>query len=91
MEIKIYQPQFLEAIQSIQLSEEDARFTKTPLENLESAKANENRHPTLVMEGKSVSRSSLYMKEMDQRHILLIQKRFSLDHLLLMHVTEVKV
>lgn len=51
MEIKIYHPQFLEAIQSIQLSEEDARYTKTPLENLESAKANENRHPTFVMEG----------------------------------------
>lgn len=51
MEIKIYHPQFLEAIQSIQLSEEDARFTKKPLENLESAKTNENRHPTLVMEG----------------------------------------
>ena len=28
MEIKIYHPQFLEAIQSIQLSEEDARYTK---------------------------------------------------------------
>ena len=54
-------------------------------------KTNENRHPTFVMEGESVSRSSLYMKEMDQHHILLIQKRFSLDHLLLMHDTGAKV
>ena len=63
------------------------RAIQNTVENLESAKANENRHPTFVMEGESVSRSSLYMKEMDQHHILLIQKRFSLDHLLLMHDT----
>lgn len=51
MNILKYETKYYDAVKSIELLEEDLRFAKPPLENLASARKNENRHPTLVMEG----------------------------------------
>lgn len=51
MNILKYRSKYYDAVKSLELLDEDLRFAKPPLENLASANTNENRHPTIVMEG----------------------------------------
>lgn len=50
MEIIPFHNEDIDKLKSIQLLDEDAKFTKTPLENIESSRTDNERNPTLVLE-----------------------------------------
>lgn len=91
MEIKAYQPQFLKLFNQYNSLKKIHAIQKHRWKTWSLLKQMKIDIQHWLWKNNSVLHFSLYMKGMDQHHILLIQKRFSLDHLLLMHDTGVKV
>lgn len=90
MYLKAYEPELFEQVENLEILESDYKFTKSPVENIKSANQDSDRHPTLVMNNESCIAFSLYTKEMGLNHSLIIQRPFSLDHLVLINVIEDK-
>ena len=91
MEIRPYSNQDKPLLDVFEILPEDRKFTRTPIQNIDLAKGDDERHPTLVMRDNQCVASLLYMKVRVLNHIVTIIKLYFSVHLVWMHDIVVKV
>ena len=91
MEIRPYSNQDKPLLDVFEILPEDRKFTRTPIQNIDLAKGDDERHPTLVMRDNQCGASLLYMKVRVLNHIVTIIKLYFSVHLVWMHDIVVKV